>query len=103
MDIKIVKTFRKIDHRMVLDHIDFKYQFDYSSHHGESFRVNTQAVIQCYDFNNLFHIPFFKYPYNANLNDYRKINAFPYNSFFWNYNNELRIDDKIDSNSLLFK
>ena len=100
MDIHIVKTFKKIEDHMVLEHIDFRYQFDYLSRNNSSYRVNTEAVIQFYDFGEKFELPYFQYPLNVRLNDYRKINAFPNNSFFWENHNELVVKDRVDSNAL---
>lgn len=97
VNLHLVKTFQEIDSKMVLKHIDFKYDFDYINRGKETYHVNTKALIENYDFDKEFNLPYFEYP-RKYLNDYRKIQALPYNDFFWNNHTELSLKHQLDSN-----
>jgi len=105
VNFNITKTFAEIDGEMVFNHIDFYYVIDYKSRVGLSnesaFQIKTNAVVYAYDFDEKFNIltadllP-------ENTSDYRKFNALPYNSFFWNYNDEYRMNSEADENAKFF-
>lgn len=61
----------------------------------------SKALIENYDFNKTFALPFFEYP-ESYLNDYRKVQAIPFNSFFWQNHNELSLNNQLDSNERFF-
>lgn len=105
VNFNITKTFIEIDGEMVFNYIDFYYVIDYKSRVGLSnesaFQIKTNAVVYAYDFDEKFNILTADLlPENAS--DYRKFNALPYNSFFWNYNDEYRMNSEADENTKFF-
>lgn len=101
----ITKTFTPQHGHPVFNHIDFAYIIDYRSRKGEvyeqSYSIKSNAVLYAYDFKNTFLIPTFNVTDDA-YSDYRKINAMPYNDFFWRYNDEYRLKDGDNSNEVFF-
>jgi len=106
INLNITKTYKEIDNEMFFNHIDFTYQFDYESRIGKEFeakyRILTNAVLHVYDYENSFFIPKFNFDKNC-VRDYFKINAMPYNEFFWANNNEFEISDHDKMNSIFYK
>lgn len=101
----IAKTFITQQGHTIFNHIDFTYIIDYRSRVGEayaqSYSIKSNAILYAYDFRNTFLIPTFNVTDGA-YSDYRKINAMPYNDFFWRYNDEYRLKDGDNSNELFF-
>lgn len=101
----ITKTFTTQNGHTVFNHIDFAYIIDYRSRVGEayaqSYSIKSNAVLYAYDFRHIFLIPTFNVTDDA-YSDYRKINAMPYNDFFWRYHDEYRLQDGDNSNELFF-
>jgi hypothetical protein len=101
----ITKTFTTQQGHPAFKHIDFAYIIDYRSRVGEayaqSYIIKSNAILYAYDFSNTFMIPTFNVTDGA-YSDYRKINAMPYNDFFWRYNDEYRLKDGDNSNELFF-
>jgi hypothetical protein len=101
----ITKTFATYQGHPVFNHIDFTYAIDYRSRVGDvnaqSYSIKSNAVLYAYDFKHTFLIPTFNVSDDA-YSDYRKINAMPYNDFFWRYNDEYRLKDGDNSNELFF-
>ena len=102
--LNITKTFVPVNGKMVFQHVDFSYSTDYKSRVGRTdefhYSVKTAAVLYAYDFERLFDVP--KFDFIENVSDYRKINAFPYNSFFWENNSEYRLNDENNANERFF-
>lgn len=105
VSFKITKTFAEDHGKAMFNHIDFTYGIQYSSRVGEAFEktytVQTQAVLYAYDFNHTFDILGYVDQLQA-YNDYRVINAMPYNSFFWRYNDEYGLSEDRRANDAFF-
>lgn len=105
VSFNITQSFSKFNEQVVFNHTDFIYKMDYVSRVGqndeEKYSVVTKAVLYAYDYNNFFDLPSFTFT-DLNMSDYRKINAMPYNDFFWTYNDEYRLNDSINTNELFF-
>lgn len=105
VSFKITKTFTEHQGKVMFNHIDFTYGIRYSSRVGEAFEktysVQTQAVLYAYDFNHTFDILGYVDQLQA-YNDYRIINAMPYNSFFWTHNDEYGLSEDRRSNDAFF-
>ncbi len=103
--LNITKTFTELNNQPVFNHIDFDYSVDYKSRVGEehelSYTISTNAVLYAYDFKNTFFIPRFAFN-EAPVGDYLKINAFPYNAFFWKNNDEYGLNDQKKLNEQFF-
>src|SRR5688572_1950764 len=91
VSFSITQTFNTSNGQVVFNHTDFVYKIDYISRIGtteeQKYTVLTKAVLYAYDYENAFNLPFFNFK-DYNVGDYRKINAMPYNDFFWTYNDE---------------
>ena len=97
VSLAINKTFRFENKTIKLDHIDFNYSLHYFSYASKTtgirlggkkadYKVTSTALLMAYD-STLFKLPKFRFP-TEEINDYRKISSIPYNSFFWENNNE---------------
>ena len=91
VNFAITKSFKELNGEMLFNHIDFTYTIDYKSRIAQAYQlaysIRTNVVLHVYDFDHTFFIPKFEYSASSS-GDYRKINAMPYNAFFWNYNDE---------------
>jgi len=87
--------------------INFSYDIDYIRHADslskDQFQIHTNAILYIYDDKEKFRLPFFQESPMYDLTDYSKINAFPYNDFFWRYNTEDRIDRNREENEAFFE
>jgi len=101
VDLNITKSFLTIEQSSFFEHIDFNYKVDYKNSEGETYRINTDAVLHVYDFESTFDLPLFIFS-SKNIGDYREINALPSNNFFWNNNNELKLHHKENVNFKFF-
>ncbi|MBK9104690.1 MAG: carboxypeptidase-like regulatory domain-containing protein [Saprospiraceae bacterium] len=101
----ITMTFSTQDQEMAFNHIDFTYTVDYKSRTREQQKLNysiqTEAILYVYDFHHTFYIPSLDMRVSE-LDDYRKLNAMPYNEFFWAYHDEYKLNDNRNSNELYF-
>lgn len=92
----ITKTFKLQNEDYVFEHIDFDYTVDYASRKIRDsvthYRVNAHAVLHAYDYHDTFFTPLFDFDKDF-ISDYRKINAFPYNTFFWQYQDDFKLRD----------
>jgi hypothetical protein len=94
VDLNISKSFTSVGGVMHLQSTDFNYSISYISVTDSiESKVNSKAVLYVYDMYNEFDLPFFTYT-DMNYIDYRKLNAAPYNSFFWENINEFTMNDK---------
>lgn len=98
-NLKITKTFRKEGGEVYFEHVDFNYDFLYHKANEKAVSVYTKAVLFTYSQDSLFNLPMFQLN-TSNLTDYQKLTVLPYNKFFWEFNNELKLNYKIDSNHL---
>ncbi len=101
----ITMSFSTQDHEMAFNHIDFTYVVDYKSRVKEkqklNYAVKTEAILYVYDFSHTFFIPSPDIRY-SDLDDFRKVNAMPYNDFFWAHHDEYKLNDNRNSNELYF-
>ncbi|MEZ4892776.1 MAG: carboxypeptidase-like regulatory domain-containing protein [Saprospiraceae bacterium] len=105
VNFTITQSFKELNGHAVFNQIDFIYTIDYNSRIGkeeeESYSIKTKAILYAYDFDDTFFLPIFDFN-QYTPGDYCKINAMPYNDFFWRFNDEYSLNDSIDSNELFF-
>ena len=105
VQLNITRTFTPLGNKVVFNHVDFEYQADYLSRSGEAqeenYTIRTNAILYVYDFNTVFYTPRFTIEYEQ-FSDYRMINAFPYNHFFWSHNDEFSLNDQKGTNEAYF-
>lgn len=112
--ITITRTYEPSGNTVRLNHIDFEYSVDYKSrdgyaypgdllglHAGQSYQMNTKALIYFYKYDDPFSLPGFEFP-KTDIGDYRKISGIPYNAFFWEENNEYSMKESKDENAMYF-
>jgi hypothetical protein len=102
IDLDITKTFSEIGGRMYFNHVDFNYNVYYKSRNDSAYVVNTKAILYAYAPGESFLLPKFEFT-DINHTDYRKINAMPYNVFFWEYLDEFRLIDRKDQNRRFYE
>lgn len=106
VSFNITQTFREMNNQAVFNHTDFFYEIGYVSRIGkseeEAYSVRTNAVLYAYDYDHSFFLPVFDFN-EYTVGDYRKINAMPFNEFFWANNDEYRLNDSLDYNKLFFE
>lgn len=106
VDFLITRTFAVHKNQVLPQHIDFTYTIDYKSRPGEPYErkytVSTQAFIYFYGVLHPFDLP---QPSLAGTkyNDYRRINAMPYNTFFWNYHTEYGLNTQRGQNEKFYR
>jgi hypothetical protein len=84
--------------------MEFKSNIEYRSNGEKSglharrkanYTISTDMIFYAYDYDKSFQLPYYSYNPNNFKKDYSNINAFPYNEFFWKYNDESSLlDDK---------
>jgi hypothetical protein len=101
----ITQTFKLVNNLALFNHTDFVYEIDYLSRIGkteqQNYQVKTNAILYVYDYETAFFQPLFTFKGNG-IGDYRKINAMPYNDFFWTTNDEYRLNDSLNTNAQFF-
>ncbi|MFD1552197.1 hypothetical protein DNU06_00125 [Putridiphycobacter roseus] len=102
IDLSITKTFKKIVQQSFLEHLDFNYALTYQNRLDSIFTIHSTAVVQMYDFKELFFLPILSFS-EQDLGTYRKLNAFPFNPFFWQNHQELKISDESKENNTFYK
>jgi hypothetical protein len=102
VDLSLVKTFSRVENRMTVNSIDFNYRLYYQDRNDSLYVVNTHNMVVAYDYNEFFMLPFFDFGVNEE-NDYRKVNAAPYNDFFWENMEEFAGYDRKQTNELFLK
>ncbi len=104
VDLHITKTFASGNEKQLFNHVDFNYEIAYKSRFGKVtehvYQIKTNALLYAYDYNEIFFIP--KFEFNKTATDYRKILSLPVNDFFWEYNDEYRVNDHQNSNRIFF-
>ncbi|KAA3624794.1 MAG: carboxypeptidase-like regulatory domain-containing protein [Bacteroidetes bacterium] len=105
VDLEITKSFKPHNKEMVFNHIDFTYQINYKSRISKpeelNFSIRTNAVLFAYNHLETFFIPKFSFS-SPLVGDYRKINAMPYNKFFWENHDEYCLNDQQQMNQAFF-
>ncbi len=102
VDLQFTKTFETTNGRTFFKHIDFAYRVAYKSRNEKAYAVSTSAVLYAYDEGKSFLLPRFNFATDYHLGDYKKINAIPYNAFFWKNNQELKLNDQQQANEAFF-
>jgi hypothetical protein len=102
VDFNITKTFREINGKMMLAQVYFDYHILYNGRDYGYYDVNTNAILYNYDTSNEFLLPGFDFS-ESTIGDYRKINALPYNSFFWENHNEFALADQQGANKKFYE
>lgn len=92
LDLKLRKTFVEIDSKSYPREIDFSYQLKFTGSEEESFMISSNTLLYAFDYDKQFYLPKISFPIGLD-NDYRKINALPYNSAFW-MNKPFQLSDK---------
>jgi hypothetical protein len=103
VNFMITRTFTPQKGQIAFNHVDFIYTVDYKSRVGDdnkkSYSIKTEAILYAYDYGNPFFIPLSNLA-DSTYSDYRKINATPYNDFFWRYNDEYSPHENNNENEL---
>lgn len=102
IDLDITKTFSEIGGRMYFNHVDFNYNVYYKSRNDSAYVVYTNAILYAYAPGETFLLPKFEFS-DVNHTDYRKINAMPYNDFFWDHLDEFKLIDRKDQHRRFYE
>jgi hypothetical protein len=96
INLRITKTFQDQRGKGTFEHVDLVYSLDYFSRkntdHARNYSISSNAVLYVYDTKHSFVLPYFEI--NTDVSDYIKINAFTYNPFFWNNQNEFAMNQQ---------
>jgi hypothetical protein len=105
VDLNITQSFIALKDETFFHHTDFTYTMLYKSRVGRvdqaDFVVKSSAVLYAYDYEDQFFTPYFHFA-DENIGDYRKINAFPYNEFFWTNHQEYKLNDQNNTNEAFY-
>ena len=97
VELYISKTYQPQNGKMYVKSIDFNYHVEYVTHQENRVLVSTKAVLFAYDYTQQFQLPYFQFT-SSRYEDYQKINATPYNEFFWENINEFGMVAVKDAN-----
>jgi len=98
VELYISKTYEPINGKMYLKSMDFNYHVQYLTHKKKRIMVSTKAVLFAYDYTHQFQLPFFNFT-SSRYEDYQRINATPYNPFFWENINEFGMSSVKNANT----
>ncbi len=99
--LQITRTFAATAGQAHFQHVDFGYKVTYKSRDKKAYQVATNAVLYAYDFGKAFWLPKFEFTADV-IDDFRKINAMPYQAYFWENNEELKLHDQQNQNEQFF-
>jgi hypothetical protein len=81
LNLRVSKSFTG-EKKTHTDLVEFDADIFYVNRNGVKYKVDIQSFIYCYDWKDLFVLPFYEVePYRNS--DYRMISAIPHNSLFW--------------------
>ena len=102
INMRITKTFEQTVNGIVLNAVYFDYDLNYkiSQKLTETVSRSTRSVLQVFDYDDVFVLPFFYYP--ISVSDYRKISAATYDSYFWKNYSEFRLNNEDKRNEEFF-
>lgn len=91
-DMRLTKVFDFQKDSLFTHHIDFDYVLNYFIE-GQKRKVVSKGLMYFYD----YHRPFLPilYPFNPELDDYKKISSLSYNESFWKDNQVLEYSDQM--------
>jgi hypothetical protein len=101
VDLDITRSFSYEGGEMRTKRINFSYQLAYLNRHKQLYTAKTEAVLLAYAPEEPFELPSFTSS-SSDMNDYLRINAFPYNPVFWQSASETRIHDQFGENEAFF-
>lgn len=81
LNLRVSKNFVG-ENKTHTDLVEFDADIFYVNREGLKYKVDIQSFIYCYDWNDLFVLPFYDIEAIKN-SDYRMISAIPHNSLFW--------------------
>ena len=96
IDFEIERTFFQKNGVVFPSSIHFFYDLTYINRIKESYRVHTEAVLYPYNYETTFTLPFFEFK-NV-LSDYSKIFGIPYDTNFWQFNEEFKLTESLEEN-----
>lgn len=92
VDLSIRKSFIRMDNETFLKTMDFDYKLTYETEDEKKFEVKSEAVLYAYNFEEAFNLPYFEFT-KGSYEDYRNVNASPYNTDFWELTKEFTLND----------
>lgn len=103
VNLHITKNFNKIENEMYVQSVEFNYQMKYKNINKDSYWVSTSAILNAYDYDASFVLPFFTFEASEMHKDFKQITAVPYNEVFWDKMTEFRINDMANKNQFFKK
>lgn len=101
--LKITKSYQLFNEVSYLQSIDFKYRLEYQSKQNVPLIIQSEAILYAFDYEKAFKLPHFSFS-SGLYEDYRKINASPYNEYFWeNYSDFALKEDQSKNAEFLAK
>lgn len=94
------KKFHQMEFKSNIEYNSSGEQSGFNSRRKANYTISTDMIFYAYDYNESFELPYYNYNPNNYKKDYSTINAFPYNEFFWKYNDESSLldDKKLNAN-----
>lgn len=97
VDLNITKNYELVNQELRFKSVDFNYNVAYRTLQNTKLDVSTSAVLYAYDYEQAFTLPRFQFT-EGSYADYRKIQAVPYNHFFWENINEFKMQELTHKN-----
>jgi hypothetical protein len=97
LDLEIARTYEEIEDILYFKYISLKYNANIQNRFIANTDISTNAVLYAYNYTDVFELPRFDFgETDFAYSDYLKINGIPYDSTFWNNNNEFKMNDRVD-------
>lgn len=91
--IELTKQYSVTHEDVFVNAIDFNYTLNYKSKTDSTFNISTRAVLNAYNYNDVFELPSFKFQTTSH-SDYRLIQILHPNELFWDCNDEFKMESK---------
>ncbi|WP_306643654.1 carboxypeptidase-like regulatory domain-containing protein [Sanyastnella coralliicola] len=101
VDMRISRTFELDDQHSRFHHMDFDYSIEYKGINRDPYTTSTSAVLFAYSNGDLFELPQLEADLTG-ASDYRMMNAYARNPFFWENCAELRMSDEDGANEAFY-
>lgn len=98
VQLEMTKTFATHNDQMVLSSMDFNYKLNYTTIEDSTLNISTRAMLNAYNHNTSFKLPFFRFPQTSN-SDYRRIQILPKSPAFWECEDEYKLINNSTSRS----
>jgi hypothetical protein len=97
MDLFLSNNFKKVEGKMYVESIEYNYHLHYENWKKERTIMSMHNRLYAYNYKEKFEPAYYDFG-RKSYNDYMKVNAAPYNAFFWEYMDEFSLFNRKELN-----